>query len=232
MNLIRTAQLGACICLSSPCLAESDTATSVNEPAGEFNSLLENSPFTRSLNLPNSIHLTGVAKVDGRLVATLVDVTTKESYTVSDTPNPQGWTLVEIDHEYDIDKITAKVSVNGGEIVSVRYDKDLFGPNGSFFARKSSGKHGHRSGHSNQGHWHSRDRQKLFEHIDRNQLPKGYDPRRHQEYVDRRLSGLSNEQKSMIGRMWGEKQRGDPRMANRGQSFVRIMEYVATRGRR
>jgi hypothetical protein len=67
----------------------------------------------------------------------------------------------------------------------------------------------------------------LLARIDRNNLPAGYDPRKHQEYVDRRMAGLSAEQRATIGRLWKEKQRLDPDMKNRGASFVKIMQYVA-----
>ena len=69
--------------------------------------------------------------------------------------------------------------------------------------------------------------EKLLVRIDKNDLPKAYDIRKHQEYVDRRLAGLSNRQKARIGRLWAEKRRIHPKMPNRGKSFVRIMEYVA-----
>ena len=66
----------------------------------------------------------------------------------------------------------------------------------------------------------------MLARIDRNDLPEGYVPAKHQEYVDRRMTGLSQAQRARIGRLWKEKQRIDPGMPNRGKSFVRIMEYV------
>ena len=53
--------------------------------------LLANSPFTRTLNLSDSLVLTGIAYVDGRAVATLVNRSTRETFLVSDEPNAQGW---------------------------------------------------------------------------------------------------------------------------------------------
>ncbi len=58
-------------------------------------------------------------------------------------------------------------------------------------------------------------------------IPKGYEPAKHQEYVDRCMAGLTEEQRNRIGRLWVEKQRIDPDMPNRGSSFVKIMAYVA-----
>ena len=67
----------------------------------------------------------------------------------------------------------------------------------------------------------------LLARIDATGLPQAYVPQRHQEYVDRRMAGLSEAQRGRIGRLWEEKQRIDPDMTNRGFSFVKIMEYVA-----
>ena len=63
--------------------------------------------------------------------------------------------------------------------------------------------------------------------IDRSDLPNGYDSRKHQEYVDRRMAGLSEAQRAQVGQLWKKKQRLDRNMPNRGESFVKIMEYVA-----
>ena len=68
---------------------------------------------------------------------------------------------------------------------------------------------------------------RLLGRIDRNDLPEGYKPAKHQQYVDRRMEGLSPEQKGRIGQLWKAKERLDPDMPNRGASFVRILEYVA-----
>jgi hypothetical protein len=68
----------------------------------------------------------------------------------------------------------------------------------------------------------------LLARIDRRVLPEGYDPRQHQPYVDRRLASMSDTQLGLLGRLWREKQRIDPDMPNRGASFVRILDYVAT----
>ncbi|MBL7220965.1 MAG: DUF1080 domain-containing protein, partial [Phycisphaerae bacterium] len=68
---------------------------------------------------------------------------------------------------------------------------------------------------------------KLLSRIDKNDLPKAYNVKKHQEYVDRRLAGLSDAKKAGIARLWADKRRIHPQMPNRGKSFVRTMEYVA-----
>ena len=67
----------------------------------------------------------------------------------------------------------------------------------------------------------------LLKQIDATQLPDGYEPATHQDFVDRCLAELRPEQRARIGRLWQEKQKIDPDMPNRGSSFVKIMMYVA-----
>ncbi|MCB1062872.1 MAG: hypothetical protein KDN20_08135 [Verrucomicrobiae bacterium] len=91
--------------------------------ADAFSMLMENSPFTRSLNLSDRLILTGIASMDGKKVATLMNRETKETYVVSEEPNPQGWKMVEVDGNDDLEKVAAKISIAGGEVVTVRYDE-------------------------------------------------------------------------------------------------------------
>ena len=67
---------------------------------------------------------------------------------------------------------------------------------------------------------------KLLARIDGNDLPKGYIPARHQEYVDRQLAKMTVGQKALLSRLWAAKRRIEPKMRNRGASFVKIMTYV------
>lgn len=69
--------------------------------------------------------------------------------------------------------------------------------------------------------------EELLLRIDRTELPAAYQPQQHQQYVDARMGKLSAEQQARIGKLWQEKRRIDPQMRARGQSFVRIMEFVA-----
>lgn len=67
----------------------------------------------------------------------------------------------------------------------------------------------------------------LLARIDAGELPKGYVPAKHQEYVDEHWPKLSPDQVARALQLWEEKQKIDPEMANRGYSFVKIMTYVA-----
>lgn len=68
---------------------------------------------------------------------------------------------------------------------------------------------------------------KVLASIDRTDLPDAYIPQQHQKYVDRRLAGLTEQQRNRIGTLWAEKRRVDRYIDNAGMSFVKIMEYVA-----
>ena len=68
----------------------------------------------------------------------------------------------------------------------------------------------------------------LLRIIDRNRLPTAYNPATHQKYVDNRIEEMSAEQRQTLGRLWKEKQRIDPNMKNRGNSFIRILEYSSS----
>lgn len=89
--------------------------------ASDFQSLTQQSPFTRSINLSDSLILTGVATFDEERVATLLNKETRETFVVSSRANPQGWKMVELKDNEDLEKVAAKVSVEGGEVVTVRY---------------------------------------------------------------------------------------------------------------
>ncbi len=68
---------------------------------------------------------------------------------------------------------------------------------------------------------------KLLARIDAGDLPEGYVPAQHQEYVDRVFAELDRQKSARISKLWREKQKIDPNMPNRGSSFVKIMTYVA-----
>jgi hypothetical protein len=67
----------------------------------------------------------------------------------------------------------------------------------------------------------------LLARIDAGDLPEGYEPAKHQEYVDRRWPELSPVQVARALQLWKVKQEIDPDMPNRGFSFVKILAYVA-----
>lgn len=92
-----------------------------------FTALKASSPFRRSIDFSDSLVLTGVARIEGNVFATLFDKESTASHIVSETVNSQGWQLVGVrGDESDLESLTAKIQVAGGEVVSIRYAKQDF----------------------------------------------------------------------------------------------------------
>ena len=82
--------------------------------------LLQSSPFTRPLDLSQSLLLTGIAYVKGKPVATIKDRATQQSYLVSDVANERGWKLESATPSTALNRAEVKISA-GGEIVTVKF---------------------------------------------------------------------------------------------------------------
>jgi hypothetical protein len=81
-------------------------------------------PFTRSLGVSDSLILTGVARFDSEVFATLLDTKTFESQVVSKTPNGEGWQLISVDGDPEKKQTwSATIQIRGGEVVHVRYQE-------------------------------------------------------------------------------------------------------------
>jgi len=90
----------------------------------DFEALLTNSPFTRSLGFSDSMILTGLAHIDDDVFATLFDTKTMESHVVSKTANTKGWQLVGVGGNAAITQTwSVKIQIAGGEVISVRYQQ-------------------------------------------------------------------------------------------------------------
>ncbi|MEZ0386213.1 MAG: hypothetical protein ACAI34_04035 [Verrucomicrobium sp.] len=116
---------------ASPAVAQPAAVVDKDLPqpfdAKEAETLLTHSPFTRALNLSDSLVLTGVAYLEGRPVATVMNKATKESHVVSEEPNVLGWKLAEINASRVLNRTEIKITVDG-ETVSVRYSDDQLLP--------------------------------------------------------------------------------------------------------
>lgn len=105
-----------------------------------FEALVTHSPFTRTLGAPDSLILTGVARFDQDVFATLLDTKTMESHVVSSMPNSAGWQLIGIAGDPErTQTLSAKVQLPGGETVAIRYSQPPPRPPRSAYSRGSSG---------------------------------------------------------------------------------------------
>lgn len=100
-------------------------------------SLIENPPFTRSINLGESLHLTGLAYIDGRPVVTVKDSVANKTHVVTEEPNQLGWKLVETIPGSRLDLADVRLMIDS-EIIAVHYSNTQMAPaqkNGSKLAR-------------------------------------------------------------------------------------------------
>lgn len=96
----------------------------------DFTELNSNSPFLRPLDLSNSLVLTGLARVDGEVYATLHDPEAKKTHFVSSSTNEMGWKIVGIEGDQsDLTSVRALISMTGGEVFTVRYTETQLKPN-------------------------------------------------------------------------------------------------------
>lgn len=133
------------IAVSSPCLqAQEGLAPPASAPAPasadpdlpqpiDFSyaeDLVMQPPFTRVVSFEDSYQLTGVAYVDGRPVATVLNKQTKTSFVVSEEPNAQGWSLVAASAGPDLSQTQVNLRV-GGEMISMHYGGQQLSPQGA-----------------------------------------------------------------------------------------------------
>lgn len=96
-----------------------------------FTALKRSSPFSRSLDPSESVVLTGVARIEGKLYVTVFEKEKEVTRIVSDASDPEGWKLVEMaGNEEELETVTAKVSIMEGESFSVKYGERQLRPAG------------------------------------------------------------------------------------------------------
>jgi hypothetical protein len=180
----------------------------------DFREFMENSPFTRALNLSDSLILTGVARMDGKTVATLMNMETKETYVISDVPNPQGWKMVEITGKGDLETVTAKISVAGGEVVTVRFDENRIKP-GEARPASGTGSGSVRPGGGSSSGETDEERRKRYAEI------------------REKMGKMSEDQKDKMRKIMEKRMQENPNMSReeRGQVFREAMEKASGGGR-
>ncbi|MBB5039014.1 hypothetical protein [Prosthecobacter dejongeii] len=79
--------------------------------------LWADSPFTRSVNLQETLQLKGMAYISGRPVATIYNAATKQSYLVTDEPNEFGWKLTSSTAGVDLNNSQVELKVGSESLV-------------------------------------------------------------------------------------------------------------------
>lgn len=119
--------------LAASCL-HADVTAPVADPdlpqpldAAFAEALLTESPFTRSVNLEESLQLTGMAYVAGHPVATVFNKATNQSYLVTDQPNELGWHLTAAMAGTDLSNSQVEMQV-GPETLVMHYHGQSVSP--------------------------------------------------------------------------------------------------------
>ena len=92
-----------CAALLLPCCGFAAEAVPVDDDLPQpfafdsksLSAMRTHSPFNRFVSLEDTFQLTGVAYIEGKAMATLVNKETKQRFVVSDEPNALGWKLTE-----------------------------------------------------------------------------------------------------------------------------------------
>ena len=98
-------------------------------------------PFRRVLSLSDSLVLTGVAKIPGSTVVTVLNTATNESFVVSNEPNAQGWSLISVEGKGNLRNVVANVDTGTQQIV-IRFDPRQLQPEIIRRARRRAAKPG------------------------------------------------------------------------------------------
>lgn len=124
MNCPTTAMLALCLTCRLLYASENMPPADPDLPqpldAGFASSLVSQSPFTRSVNLEQTLQLTGVAYINGRPVATVLNKQTKERILLTEEANAQGWRLLAVEAGTDPTLTQVQVRI-GPETLTMHY---------------------------------------------------------------------------------------------------------------
>ena len=71
----------------------------------------------------------------------------------------------------------------------------------------------------------------LFAKIEARKIPEDYDGKTHQQYVERVMATLPEQQRARVGQLFQQRRQSGAKMENPGHTFIRILDYVAMGGK-
>jgi streptogramin lyase/plastocyanin len=71
----------------------------------------------------------------------------------------------------------------------------------------------------------------LFAKIEARKLPEAYNGKNHQKYVDLVMARLPEAKRNRVGQLFNQRRQSGAKMENAGQTFIRILDYVAEGGK-
>lgn len=201
----------AALCFLSPSSLHSSNEEDFGLPGPvadtQFDSLKARSPFTRVLNLSETLQLTGLAVIDGEEVATIEDRRQGKRFTISGEANEDGWKMVSAESSEDLGKVSATISVYGEEVVTLTYAETQLRPETQFSGKSQI---------------------KIPQGPDRRSLPTDKEKRDFGNWVRSRMSKMSEDQRKRVGQLMQEKMKANPNLTDRqkGEVFVQILDFV------
>ena len=109
--------LPCCLLGAEPLPVDEDLPQPFDFDSKVMNEMRMHSPFNRFVSLEDTIQLTGVAYINGKPMATLVNKETKQRFVVSNEPNSMGWTLTEATLSDEPSKTEVHLMVGTDEVV-------------------------------------------------------------------------------------------------------------------
>lgn len=129
--MIPLVRFSTVLLLTSPLLAGELSGVDADLPQpfepGVADTLLAHPPFTRIVDLEDSLQLTGIAYVDGSPVATFLNRATQERLIVSEVANEQGWKIMEATPGHDLRSTEVQLMI-GTEIITMHYGDEQLTP--------------------------------------------------------------------------------------------------------
>ena len=118
-----TACRACAVLFSFACLHASDTPAFDPDLPQPFDiqalqSVVTQSPFTRTVSFDQTYQLTGIADVEGWPVATILNKETKQRYVITEEPNALGWKLLTATSQTDPQHGQVEIQV-GAETISL-----------------------------------------------------------------------------------------------------------------
>ena len=117
LRLCAVLLLPCCLLAADQQLVDADLPQPFEFDQKLLSDMRTHSPFNRFVSLEDTIQLTGVAYIDGKPMATLVNKDTKQRFVVSEEPNALGWTLSEATLSDEPSKTEVHLMIGVDEVV-------------------------------------------------------------------------------------------------------------------
>lgn len=179
--------------------------------ASDFQAFLENSPFTRVLDLSRAYALTGIAEIDGEPVATIFDREQKKTLVISGSQGPSGWKLLDIEPGAAPEKAAATILIGGQETAVLRFDPTLRQTSSIARVERTV-----------------RTITIVSERGKKSDVRQGEERARYYQAIKERQARMSDKQREIVREVMAEKIKANPQWTPRdkGTLYLKVMDHV------